>query len=191
MSIFEFVLALTSVISGLALAHMLTGVVSLLRNAKRVRFSLVHALWMWSAFSTTIGNWAADWSLRTVTEWPAWMLLLIIASKIAQYVFCAFVTPDIPAEGQIDLVKFHETERRGYFGAVFAFTVVALIFNIAFGASEYYAQWLRDSAITLAAIAVTLLAFFVRAYWVQLFAAAVFAGLGGYFLLAASSLGAS
>ncbi|WP_395645568.1 hypothetical protein [Terricaulis sp.] len=191
MSVFEFVLALTSVISGLALAHMLTGVVGLLRNAQRVRFSLVHALWMWSAFSTTIGNWAADWSLRTVTEWPAWMLLLIIASKIAQYVFCVFVTPDLPTEGKIDLVAFHASERRGYFGAVFAFTAVALVFNIAFGAAEAYAHWLRDSAITLIAIAVTLLAFFVRAYWAQLLAAAVFAALGSYFLLAAASLGAA
>src|SRR6185436_17619581 len=100
---FEFVLALTSVISGLALAHMLTGVVGLLRNAKRVKFSLVHALWLWSAFATTIGNWAADWELRTLSYWPAWTLLMIIVSKVAQYTYCVFVTPDVPADGAIDL----------------------------------------------------------------------------------------
>jgi len=189
MSIFEFVLALTSVISGLAIAHLLTGVVGLLRNAKRVRFSLVHALWIWSAFATTIGNWAADWELRSLNDWPAWTLLLLIASKIAQYVFCAFVTPEVPAEGEIDLRAFHERERTGYLSAVVGFCAIALIFNISFGGAFYYAQWLRDSAITIIALAATLTALFIRARWVQLAAALVFAGLAGYFLLAVSHLG--
>ena len=135
MSVFEFVLALTSVISGLAIGHMLTGVVVLLRNANRVKFSFIHALWMWSAFSTTIANWASDWSLRALNEWPAWTLLLIIASKIAQYIFCAFVTPDMPAEGELDLADFHEREHRKYLWAVVAFCAVALAFNFAFGAA--------------------------------------------------------
>ena len=145
MSVFEFVLALTSVISGLALAHMLTGVVALLRNAKRVKFSFIHALWMWSAFSTTVANWASDWSLRALNDWPAWTLLLLIASKIAQYIFCAFVTPDMPAEGNLDLAAFHEREHRKYLWAVVAFCAVALAFNFAFGAADFYGQWLRDS----------------------------------------------
>lgn len=190
MSVFEFVLALTSVISGLAIGHMLTGVVVLLRNAKRVRFSLIHALWMWSAFATTIANWASDWSLRALNEWPAWTLLLIIASKIAQYTFCAFVTPDMPAEGELDLVQFHEREHRNYLWAVVAFCAVALTFNFAFGAADFYGQWLRDSAITIVALIVTIAAIALRARWVQLGAAAVFAGLATYFLLAVSTLGA-
>ena len=189
MTVFEFVMALTSVISGLAIAHMLTGIVMLLRNAKRVKFSLVHALWMWTAFAIIVGNWASDWELRTMTEWPAWTLLLIIVSKIAQYVFCVFVTPELPAEGQIDLSAFHRDERRGYLWAAVAFCAIALVFNFSFGGALHYAQWLRDSVITLAALAATLLALFAGARWVQVGAAVVSAALAAYFLTAVSTLG--
>lgn len=189
LSIFEFVLTLSSVISGLALAHMIAGVVALLRNAKRVKFSLIHALWMWSAFATTVGNWAADWELRSMTHWPAWTLLILIASKIAQYAFCAFVTPDVPAAGEIDLRAFHQSERNGYLSAVVAFVVIALVFNLSFSGAFHYAQWLRDSLISLVALALTLLALFVGARWAQLLAAMGFAALAAYFLAVASNLG--
>jgi hypothetical protein len=70
MTSFEFVLAFTSVISALGIGHLLYGAVHMLRRAARVRFSLVHALWMWVAFASTMGNWASDWALRSLDEWP-------------------------------------------------------------------------------------------------------------------------
>lgn len=189
MTVFEFVLALTSVISGLAIAHMLTGVIALLRRATQVKFSIVHALWMWSAFATTIGNWAADWELRSVSEYPAWLLLMMILSKIAQYTFCVFVTPDIPASGAIDLTAFHQNERRGYLSAVIGFCTIAILLNLCLAQTTDYAQWFRDSILAFLGIAVTLGAFLVSARWVQLAAAGAFAALATYFLLAVSTLG--
>src|SRR5262245_37397068 len=97
MPLFEFVLAFKSVIPALGIGHLLFGTLHMLRGAARVEFSLTQSLWMWSVFAMTLGNWAADWSLRSITEWPAWSLLLLIVSKIAQYVLCVFVTPDVPA----------------------------------------------------------------------------------------------
>jgi hypothetical protein len=191
MTTFEFVLAFTSVISALGIGHLLYGAVHMLRRAARVRFSLVHALWMWSALATTMGNWASDWALRSLDEWPAWTLLLLIVSKIAQYVFCVFVTPDIPADGEIDLKAFHEREGNSYLWAVVAFCLVALAFNFAFGGANFYGQWLRDSVISIIALAITLLAIFVKARWVQMGVAVVFAGLATYFLIAVSTLGAA
>ncbi|MEQ1493439.1 MAG: hypothetical protein ABL932_23125 [Terricaulis sp.] len=55
MSLFEFVLAFSSVISALGLSHLLAGAVHILRRRKHVRFSLTHALWMWSILAMTMG----------------------------------------------------------------------------------------------------------------------------------------
>jgi hypothetical protein len=189
MSIFEFVLAFTSVISALAIGHLLAGAVQLLRGAARVRFSLTHALWMWSAFAITLGNWASDWELRELTHWPAWTLLLLIVAKTAGYVFCFFVTPDMPKDGELDLRTFHAREGGRYLWAMVVLGCVALAFNFAFGGANLYGPWLRDSVITIGGIAVTLLAIFVRARWVQVGAAAAFALLSTYFLAAVSTLG--
>lgn len=188
MSLFEFVLAFSSVISALALGHLLAGAVHILRRRDRVRFSLTHALWMWSILAMTMGNWAADWSLRSLTEWPAWTVLWLITSKIAQYVLCVFVTPEFGANDEkIDLVAFHEREGRNYLWAMVAFCFIALLFNIAF--SGFYGSWLRDSVITIVAFAFTVAAIFITARWVQVGAALCFAGLATYFLIAASALG--
>jgi hypothetical protein len=54
MTSFELVFGLMTIITSLALTHLLTGFVSVWRNGKRVRFSALHALWAWSAFTLTI-----------------------------------------------------------------------------------------------------------------------------------------
>jgi hypothetical protein len=71
------------------------------------------------------------------------------------------------------------------------FAVIALAFNFAIAGAQYYCPWLRDSVITIVAMSIALIAIFIRVQWVQLAAAALFAGLTTYFLLATSNLGAS
>jgi hypothetical protein len=189
MSLFEFVLAFSSVISALGLGHLLAGAVHILRRRALVRFSLTHALWMWSILAMTMGNWAADWSLRSLTEWPAWTVLLLIVSKIAQYVLCVFVTPEFGVDDEkIDLVAFHEREGGNYLLAIAVFCLIALAFNFAFGGADFYGQWLRDSVISIAALGLVLVAIFIKVRWVQVGASAAFAGLSTYFLIATSAL---
>lgn len=188
MTLFEFVLAFSSVISALAIGHLLAGAIHILRRRAMVRFSLTHALWMYGILAMTMGNWAADWALRSLTEWPSWTVLWLITSKIAQYALCVFVTPEFNANDEkIDLVAFYEREGRNVLWAMVAFGFIALLFNIAF--SGFYGTWLRDSVITLVALGFTFLALVVRARWAQLTTAAVMAGLSTYFLIVTSTLG--
>jgi hypothetical protein len=183
MSAFELVFGLMTIITSLALTHLLAGFVGLLRSAERVRFSAMHALWAWSAFTSTIGNWASYWGLRSLTSWPAWAVLLIVAATIVQYVFCSFVTPETPAEGKIDLVAFHQREHRRYILAAVALFGLALVLNLALGGAHFYADWWRDSAFSIAGVALGLLAFFVRTRWVQIVSAATIAALLTYYLI--------
>lgn len=190
MSLFEFVLAFSSVISALALGHLLAGAVHIVRRRAIVRFSLTHALWMWTILAMTMGNWAADWSLRSLTEWPAWTVLWLITSKIAQYALCVFVTPEFRAdEEKIDLVAFFEREGRNVLWAMVGFCFIALLFNVTF--SGFYGSWLRDSVISIVALGFTVLALVIKARWAQLISAAGVACLATYFLIAASTLGTS
>lgn len=188
MSIFEFVYGFMSIVTSLAVTHLLAGFVRLMRNAGRVRFSLVHALWAWAAFASTIGNWAASWSLRTLDFWPAWALLLTLATSIGQYVFCAFVTPDVPREGKIDLVAFHEQKRGGYLWAFFALGVIAVAYNFGFGLTNHYADWLRDTLLTIPVFAMILVAIFVRASWAQVLSVVIVTIVQTYFLIAAANI---
>ena len=177
MTAFELVFTLISIITSLALTNLLTGFVDLLRNSERVRFSVLHALWAWAAFASTIGNWASYWELRTVTAWPAWAVLGTLALTVVQYVFCALVTPEMPTEGGVNLVAFHQREHRRYMAAFLALFGAALVSNFAFGGAHFYTGWSRDSAFSAAGITLGLLAFFVNVRWVQLVVAAMIATL--------------
>ena len=183
MSAFELVFGMMSIITSLALTHILAGFVRLLRNTERIRFSAPHALWAWSAFVSTIGNWASYWELRSLTSWPAWTVLLTIMLTIVQYVFCSFVTPEVPTEGTIDLVAFHQREYHRYIFAAGALVGLSLVFNLALGGAHLYADWWRDSAFSLAGGALALLGFFVSARWAQIFSASAMAALLTYFTI--------
>jgi hypothetical protein len=182
MSPFELVFGLMSIITSLALTHLLAGFVSLLRNAQRVRFSALHALWAWSAFASTIGNWASYWGLHTLTSWPAWTVLLTVVITVCQYVFCVFVTPDLPVEGEIDLLAFHQGEHRRYILASVALSGLALVFALALGGAHFYAASWRDTTFSVLLIALGLLAVFISARWAQMVSAITVAALCTYYM---------
>ena len=80
MTAFELVFGLITIITSLALTHLLEGFVNLVRNPARVHFSATHALWAWTGFASAVGNWASFWEMRTLKSWPAWAVLLIVAT---------------------------------------------------------------------------------------------------------------
>jgi hypothetical protein len=82
MRAFDLVFGLLTIISSLALTHLLTTFVSLLRSWNRVQFSAIHGLWAWSPFAGTVVNWASYWEFRKLTAWPARMVLLTVARAI-------------------------------------------------------------------------------------------------------------
>jgi hypothetical protein len=109
--------------------------------------------------------------------------LLIVTNFIIQYVFCSLVTPDTPAEGKIDLVEFHQREHRRYILALVALLVASLILNFALGGADFYAEWWRDSVLSVGALVLALLALFVGTRWVQVGSAGMLAALGTYYMV--------
>ena len=110
-------------------------------------------------------------------------MLLTVATTICQYVFCALVTPETPAEGDIDLVAFHQREHRRYVLAAVALFGVAMVFDLALGGSSFYTAWWRDSAFSILGLALSLLALFVAARWAQMSSAVLIAALVTYFMI--------
>lgn len=190
MSVFECVFGLFSIILSLGITNLLSGMVEVLRNAGRARFSLEHGLWAWSAFAMSIGNWGSVWELRQLAAWPAWTVLLLVAAVIANYAFCAFVTPHVREEGEIDLVHFHATARRGYAGALLAAALFSTLLNVTLGGMHAYGEWLRDTLLTGPAVVGALLTF-AKASWAQRLGAVLVALMTTYFLIAASNIGVS
>lgn len=188
MTTFSFVFTLYSVIASLSLAHMLSGLVAITRGRSHVRYSLAHALWIWAAFALVLGNWQSQWELREMQDWPAWSILILISNVVIQFVFCAYLTPEVKADEDIDLVAFHDCERRRYIGAFLTLIAVSFVYNVAFGVSGAYGSWLRDNTLTLIACGLGLIAFFFNGRNVQVGVAFIVAVIATIFLVVASNI---
>ena len=131
MTPFEFVFALISIISSLALTKIITGVVAIVRHLERGGFSFTHALWVWIAFAVVVGNWGALWSARADPDWPAIRILAWLGSMTSLYAFCALVVPEVDRDTPVNLKKFHEREGRRYIIAHNFFALLALALVLA------------------------------------------------------------
>ncbi|MEZ5033137.1 MAG: hypothetical protein R2787_17250 [Saprospiraceae bacterium] len=188
MTAFEIVFSLLSMITSLALAHLLNGFVILLRHVERIRISMLHGLWSWIALAVLIGNWASFWQMREVESWPAWSVLLILAAAIFEYAFCALVTPEMPGEGELDLHEFHDRQHHLYMFALIALLITSLILNIGLGGWQMYENWWHDSILTIAGLLLSTMAIFIKKTWVQAGASFLIAMIVTYYLVVTCNL---
>ena len=94
MTLFESIFAFISIVTSLALTHLIAGVVKLVRHAERSRVSWVHACWLWLAFVLVIGNWAGLIGVQDDPHWPPARIILWLTAMISLYAFSALVLPD-------------------------------------------------------------------------------------------------
>jgi hypothetical protein len=132
MSTFEFVFAMVSVTTSLALVHIVTGVVALIRHHDRHGFSGLHAVWMAIAFILVVSNWASFWPLRHSDQWSSLSVFMALIAMILLYAFTALVVPEVRNTDSIDLSTFHEREGRRYISAHALFAAMTLPWAFAY-----------------------------------------------------------
>lgn len=181
MSQFEFVFGLISIITSLALTHIVVGLVSFARSSRKVRFSLRHALWVWTAFALVVANWASYWSQRD-QSWTAQSLLISLILMVSLYAFSALVIPEAsPEDTTIDLRAFHESEGKRYIAAQVVFSALVII-SFAIRTTNV-AEWLSYSSFAWIGLILTLAALVARPVWLQQAIALALAAFASYFML--------
>ncbi len=189
MSEFEFVFGLISIITSLALTHIVVGLVSFARRGRRVRLSLRHALWVWTAFALVVANWASYWSQRD-ESWSAQSILISLTLMVSLYAFSALVIPEPRIDDTlIDLPAFHESEGKRYIAAHLVFAALVII-SFATRTTSV-PQWLSFSSFAWIGLILTIAALVARPVWLQVAIALALAALATFFmLLRADALGA-
>lgn len=183
MTSFEFVFGLISIITSLAVTHLIGGLIAYVRH--RARFSLRHALWSWTAFALVVANWASFWADRTV-DWEPRAVLIWLALMISLYAFSAFTVPEIERGDKVDLVAFHESDSKRYIAAHVVFAAI-VVTSFAINTATL-ADWLGASSFALVALVLTVAALYARPVWLQQAIAIALAALGTFFMLVRLSL---
>ena len=186
MTSFEFVFGLISIITSLAVTHLIGGLIAYVRH--RARFSLRHALWSWTAFALVIANWASFWDDRAV-DWEPRAVLLWLALMISLYAFSALTVPETERGDKIDLVAFHESDGKRYIAAHILFAAI-VVASFAINTANVI-DWLSASSFALVGLALTVAALVVRPVLLQQAIALALAAFGTFFMLVRLSILAS
>ena len=132
MELFEFLMVLVSIIIGLGVAEVLTGVARNLRHSDSVQRDWVHTVLVAAIFLALLQQWWESWSLRGATEWSFPALLMMLAGPVCLFLIAHLLYPEEVAGS--DLRKYYSDVSRpiwilGALGVTGATTFRPLIFG--------------------------------------------------------------
>ena len=133
MGVFEYVSVLTSIVIGLGIAHLLSGVVQIIQHPKRRRAYLTHLIWVAFMFFQAIFFWWWEFELAERQVWTFELYLFVLFYSVVIYLMCALLFPS-----ELDDYSGYEEyfiSRRGWF-----FGLLASFFLI-----DFVDTWLKGA----------------------------------------------
>lgn len=111
MEVFNYVMVLVSVITGLAVTQLLGGVVQLIQEPGRAKIYWVHLVWAAANFLWVMAWWWMEFSLSR-QQWNFQLYLFVITYAVIIYLRCAITFPSA-TESYGDLRAYYYS-RRGF-----------------------------------------------------------------------------
>ena len=96
--LFEFLMVLVSIIVGLGLTEVLTGVAGLLRARGTTRYYWVHGVLTAVIFVALLQQWWETWGLRDAPQWSFIALILMLVGPICLFLIAHLLFPRAEAD---------------------------------------------------------------------------------------------
>ena len=119
MSQFEFIAVLVSIVVGLGVVRLLSGMAQLLDVGDKAYW--VHVVWTWNIFQFLVFFWWFFWRLSIVTEWTLILFLFVLIYAVALYMLCAILYPAAQQEENFEDIYF---ARKKWFFGLLAITMI-------------------------------------------------------------------
>ena len=122
-SAFEYVSVFISIILGLGVTQILTGIADLVHQNERVKIYWPHLTWIVLVLILHVQEWWVTFELRNLEKWRLPLFLFVLLYPVTLFILARLLFPFGLNEGTIDLKKFYfENYRRIFlFGSVLAF----------------------------------------------------------------------
>jgi hypothetical protein len=129
MSPFEYVSVLISIILGLGIAVILTGLADIIKRWQAVRIYWPYGVWILIVFVLHMQEWWITYSLRAEMTWTLPLFLFIITYPIVLFVLAHLLFPQKWSKAGLDLRQHYFNNYRKYFGAAFLLLVISILQN--------------------------------------------------------------
>lgn len=123
MTAFEYVSVFISVILGLGITQVLTGIADLIHQSNRVKIYWPHLLWILLVIFMHVQEWWVTYELKEITTWRLPTFLFVMLYPVVLFILARLLFPFGWHEGTIDLKQFYYDNYRKIFlfGAILAF----------------------------------------------------------------------
>jgi hypothetical protein len=132
---FSYLSVLISIILGLGITQLVTGLGRLIQARHRVRLYWPAAVWVAVLLLIHVQTWWAMFGLRNQTDWTFGQFFIVLLQPIVLSLLAALVLPDINADTHADLRENYYAQSRWFFSLLFLLLVVSLVKDVALSGS--------------------------------------------------------
>lgn len=129
MTPFEFVTVLISIILGLGITQIVSGVADIIHHHERVKVYWPHLLWLILVFFLHIQEWWQIYELKNFTAWHLPVFLFIILYPIVLFILARILFPTFSSE-EVDLKAFYFNNYRKFFSLLIILPLLAMAENV-------------------------------------------------------------
>jgi hypothetical protein len=126
MDMFEYVMVLVSIIVGLAMTHLLQGLVEIAQRPKRMKIASIHLVWVIYMVITVAFWWWWQFRLQLLSPWTFQAYLFVLGYAVILYILSTLLFPKV-LDPDLDLDAFFYDRRGWFFGFSTLYFVVDLI----------------------------------------------------------------
>lgn len=129
MTPFEYVTVLISIILGLGITQIVSGVADLIHHSKQVKLYWPHLLWMILVFFLHVQEWWQIYDLKDYDAWHLPVFLFIVLYPIVLFILARILFPTI-SDSFVDLKVFYFNNFRKFFSFIVLLSLLAILENI-------------------------------------------------------------
>ncbi len=137
MSPFEYITILVSIILGLGVTQIITGIAHFVHTGNKVRIYWPHLLMIILVFFFHLQEWWVFYEYKNIESWKMTTFIFVLLYPISLFVQARLLFPFDNFEEETDLKHFYYDNYRYYFGNISIQVILSLIDNL----------WLRGMAI--------------------------------------------
>lgn len=129
MNPFDYLNVLISIILGLAIAKILTGLATVITARERVDFYWPPVVWAIWIFFISVQHWWAQWALRFMPakNWTFLDFSLLLLVPVGLFLLSALVLPEREEDGKLDLEDWFFRNREWFFGVMFFLPALSIV----------------------------------------------------------------
>lgn len=132
MSPFEFVSVLISIILGLGITQIMSGLADLIHQWKNVRLYWPHLLWIILVFILHVQDWWLLYQLKVVTTWKLPLFLFQVLYPISLFIMARILFPLSSDPHTTDMRNYYLENYRKFFVLVMILAVLSGVENLLF-----------------------------------------------------------